>query len=409
MDEFAALAQRVVLTMDDVRGCLVLSRDGLVLGAFPEEQEAELKPAWLRFVHVGEARKGFVEFSDQLWAFVHRGPYAAFVVTGTSVRPGVMLDQLEQAVIAAEETRAKQKEVTLKVPDAAGAPSGRPRTSLHPPADRPAAAPVGAIPAAEEMPSFAAPTGPAEGSGDTQEWAGADPAQLQQMQAMQEQMAAMQEQLQQQALQQGAGTTAPVAPAPVTQAPPAAAPPASPPAGAPASQQPLSGYRRPESSEPATAATPPPAARPSRRWPSRARSRGTSSRTRRRPSVDRGVAVRVGARRRATGAVRVGEFPFARLESEQAAAAAERAEARPEQVASTEARPEPPAAAAEAPVTGAADEDAGAFRSEPQRLVSPSDAPPAADEPEEPGEVDRVMLAKEFSGLLQLDGDGDED
>ena len=62
MDEFAALAQRVVLTMDDVRGCLVLSRDGLVLGAFPEDQEAELKPAWLRFVHVGEARKGFVEF-----------------------------------------------------------------------------------------------------------------------------------------------------------------------------------------------------------------------------------------------------------------------------------------------------------------------------------------------------------
>jgi len=146
MDEFAALAQRVVLTLDDVRGCLVLSRDGLVLGAFPEDQEAELKPAWLRFVHVGEARKGFVEFSDQLWAFVHRGPYAAFVVTGTSVRPGVMLDQLEQAVIAAEEARAKQQEITLKVPDASGTPSGRPRTSLQPPADRPATAPVAAAP-----------------------------------------------------------------------------------------------------------------------------------------------------------------------------------------------------------------------------------------------------------------------
>ena len=309
MDEFAALAQRVVLTMDDVRGCLVLSRDGLVLGAFPEEQEAELKPAWLRFVHVGEARKGFVEFSDQLWAFVHRGPYAAFVVTGTSVRPGVMLDQLEQAVIAAEETRAKQKEVTLKVPDAAGAPSGRPRTSLHPPADRPAAAPVGAIPAAEEMPSFAAPTGPAEGSGETQEWAGADPAQLQQMQAMQEQMAAMQEQLQQQALQQGAGTTAPVAPAPATQAPPAAAPPASPPAGAPASAaaaQWLPPTRVLRAGDGRDAAAGRGRAR------SRAGSRGTSSRTRRRPSVDRGVAVRVGARRRATGAVRVGEFPRSR-------------------------------------------------------------------------------------------------
>ena len=76
---------------------------------------------------------------------------------------------------------------------------------------------------------------------------------------------------------------------------------------------------------------------------------------------------------------------------------------------SREAQSEPPAAAAEAPVTGGADADASAFRSEPQRLVSPSAGPPAADELEEPGEVDRVMLAKEFSGLLQLDGDGDED
>ena len=42
---------------------------------------------------------------------------------------------------------------------------------------------------------------------------------------------------------------------------------------------------------------------------SRAGGRGTSSRTRRRPSVDRGVAVRVRARRRSTGAVRGGEFP----------------------------------------------------------------------------------------------------
>ena len=37
MDEYSALAQRVVRTMDDVRGCLILSRDGLVLGAYPEE------------------------------------------------------------------------------------------------------------------------------------------------------------------------------------------------------------------------------------------------------------------------------------------------------------------------------------------------------------------------------------
>jgi hypothetical protein len=405
MDEFAALAQRVVLTMDDVRGCLVLSRDGLVLGAFPEEQEAELKPAWLRFVHVGEARKGFVEFSDQLWAFVHRGPYAAFVVTGTSVRPGVMLDQLEQAVIAAEETRAKQKEVTLKVPDAAGAPSGRPRTSLHPPADRPAAAPVGATAAAEEMPSFAAPTGPAEGAGDTQEWAGADPVQLQQMQAMQEQMAAMQAQLQEQALLQGAvappaaaPAAAPPASAPPVAAPasppPAVAPPATPPAAPPASTQPVTSYQRPEPSTP-----PPTSPEPAAEAP-RAELGGA------RPSIEGSQYESVLADEQ-PAPFGTESSPFARLEAEQATAAAERAEARPEQPASSDARPEPRAGAE--PATQI---DASAFRSEPQRLISSADAPSdgqSAEEPEDPGEVDRVMLAKEFSGLLQLDGDGDED
>jgi hypothetical protein len=81
--------------------------------------------------------------------------------------------------------------------------------------------------------------------------------------------------------------------------------------------------------------------------------------------------------------------PFARLEAEQAQAATERAE--------------PPTS--EEPATP----DATAFRQEPQRLVSADAPPPASDDQDEPGEVDRVMLAKEFSGLLQLDEDGDED
>jgi hypothetical protein len=50
------------------------------------------------------------------------------------VRPGIVLDQLEQALLLAEEGRTKRD--TLKVPDAAAAPSGKPRTSLHPPADK---------------------------------------------------------------------------------------------------------------------------------------------------------------------------------------------------------------------------------------------------------------------------------
>ena len=66
------------------------------------------------------------------------------------------------------------------------------------------------------------------------------------------------------------------------------------------------------------------------------------------------------------------------------------------------------ARAAAAAATGEArPDDAGAFRQEPQRLVSPEEPPAPAEE--DPGEVDRVMLAKEFSGLLQVGEDGDED
>jgi hypothetical protein len=158
MDEYAALAQRVVLTMGDVSGCLVLSRDGLILAAFPEEDEAALKPAWLRFVAMGEVRKSFVEFADQLWAFVHRGPYAAFVVASVAVRPGVLLDQLEQALLVAEDGRTKRD--TLKVPDAASAPSGKPRTSLHPSTEKSAPAEVVAAP--ERAASEVAANTPAE-------------------------------------------------------------------------------------------------------------------------------------------------------------------------------------------------------------------------------------------------------
>lgn len=130
MDDYAALAQRISVSVPEVRGCMILSRDGMVLGAFPDDDESLAKAAWLRFITLGEPERSFVEFADQTWAFVRRGPYAAFAVAEAGVRPGVMVDQLEQAMLTAEEGRTRRD--TLRVPDAANAPSGKPRTSLHP-------------------------------------------------------------------------------------------------------------------------------------------------------------------------------------------------------------------------------------------------------------------------------------
>jgi hypothetical protein len=159
MEEFSALAARVAASVVELRGCLILSRDGLVLGAFPDGQDGLVKPAWLRFAVVGEPEKGFVEFGDEIWTYVRRGPYAAFAVSDVGVRPGLLIDQLDQMLYSAEELRTRRE--ALRVPEVPPAPSSKPRTSLHPEA-RPAVpmpAPVASPPrpAAQPQPA-AAPT-----------------------------------------------------------------------------------------------------------------------------------------------------------------------------------------------------------------------------------------------------------
>ena len=53
MEDFNALAMTLALGMADVRGCLILSRDGLVLGAHPAESERTTTRAWIRFATIG--------------------------------------------------------------------------------------------------------------------------------------------------------------------------------------------------------------------------------------------------------------------------------------------------------------------------------------------------------------------
>jgi hypothetical protein len=165
MEEFSALAARVAASVVELRGCLILSRDGLVLGAFPAGEEGPVKTAWLRFAVVGEPEKGFVEFGDEIWTYVRRGPYAAFAVSGLGVRPGLLIDQLDQMLYTAEEVRARRE--ALRLPEVTPAPSGKPRTSLHPearpsvPTPAPVTPPAQATPEAAPGPPDPAPSPPA--------------------------------------------------------------------------------------------------------------------------------------------------------------------------------------------------------------------------------------------------------
>jgi predicted regulator of Ras-like GTPase activity (Roadblock/LC7/MglB family) len=50
LEDFNALASSLAQGVGDVRGCLILSRDGLVLGAHPAEAEDVTTPACARAV-----------------------------------------------------------------------------------------------------------------------------------------------------------------------------------------------------------------------------------------------------------------------------------------------------------------------------------------------------------------------
>lgn len=133
MDDYSALAYRIAGGVADVRGCLILSRDGLILGTYPDD-ETVVKPAWMKFASLGDPERSFVEFGDQVWVYVRRPAYSAFAVADAGVRPGLVIDQLEQILFAAEEARNRRE--TLRMPESGVAPSGKPRTSLHPLGDR---------------------------------------------------------------------------------------------------------------------------------------------------------------------------------------------------------------------------------------------------------------------------------
>jgi hypothetical protein len=171
MDDFNGLAQRVALSGDNVHGCLILSRDGLVLGAYPTIDDSVAKSSWLKFAKsLGEPERGFVEFPDQVWVFARRGAYSAFAVGGAGVRPGVLLETVEQALMTADQSRVNRD--ALRIPDAQSAPTGKPRTSLHPaagPRQGPEHAAVvaevaAAAPSAETFEASSAEAGTAEGT-----------------------------------------------------------------------------------------------------------------------------------------------------------------------------------------------------------------------------------------------------
>src|SRR5438093_5934360 len=131
--DFAALA-RSMAAVPGARACLVVSREGLPLAAVQEALEADATAALNRLAALGEVEKGFVAMGSDMWVFARRGPYSALVLAEPSARPGVILTQLEQALLAADEDRVRGREEMRAASRQASGESGAParfRAPLH--------------------------------------------------------------------------------------------------------------------------------------------------------------------------------------------------------------------------------------------------------------------------------------
>lgn len=166
--DFGALAARLAVNIEDVRACLLMSRDGLTLGVYPKEQEEMAREIWDRLQSIGDPDRGFLTVRDELWILARRGPYAGIVVASAAATPGLLLDRLEFTLRAAEELRMQDGSAS---PGHRTEATRRPRTPLHrdpaatpvpPPAEarvplRPARSEAEAEAEAEEAPPEPAP------------------------------------------------------------------------------------------------------------------------------------------------------------------------------------------------------------------------------------------------------------
>jgi hypothetical protein len=150
--DYTALASRVA-TRADVLGCLILSRDGLVLGSFPPHGERDVTPAWLAFSRIGDPQRGFIAFAEEIWAYAAHEGYAAFAVAVPSARPGIVIDMLEQVLMEVGDSRERRDAVrppeTVNLPPAAPVET-HPGTVPPPPAPQPQRAPAAPVPVEAE-------------------------------------------------------------------------------------------------------------------------------------------------------------------------------------------------------------------------------------------------------------------
>lgn len=134
--DYAAVAGSVVLGNPGVRACLVLSPDGLPLAVHPANEEEAAVAVWSRLSALGQVSRGFVTVRSEVWAFVQGERYGALVLADRTVRPGQLLDLVDQVLAEAASASVVAGGADRRLEGSAGQPervaARRFRMPLHP-------------------------------------------------------------------------------------------------------------------------------------------------------------------------------------------------------------------------------------------------------------------------------------
>jgi hypothetical protein len=113
-----------------------LSPDGLPLAVHPAAEEDAVVAVWSRLAALGQVSRGFVTVRSEVWAFVQGERYGALVLADRTVRPGQVLEMVDQVLAEAASAAVLAGGADRRLEGAAGqrerTAARRFRMPLHP-------------------------------------------------------------------------------------------------------------------------------------------------------------------------------------------------------------------------------------------------------------------------------------
>jgi hypothetical protein len=132
--DYAAVAGSAVLGTPGIRVCLLVSTDGLPLGAYPATDERRAASVWTRLSSLGRVRRGFVTVDDEMWAFDQNEHHGVLLIADPKARAAILLEVAGQVLATVRLVGGLAPPEAVQ--DAGDAGDARELKDLRPPAGR---------------------------------------------------------------------------------------------------------------------------------------------------------------------------------------------------------------------------------------------------------------------------------